>query len=114
MEERIEMLKEQFKDHQSVKVDQWSGLIVDYAKEKEIGTIIRVLRPTGDFEIEFQMASMNNKLNSNIETVFFMTEGPNYYISSTLVREVFHHGGEISEFVPEKINEYMRKAKSEK
>ena len=110
-EERIAMLEEQFEGHQSVVVDQWSGLIVDYAKEKNIGTIIRGLRPTGDFEIEFQMASMNNKLNPNIETVFFMTEGPNYYISSTLVREVFHHGGEISEFVPAKINEYMRKRK---
>ena len=102
-EERMEMLKEHFADNDKVKVDTWSGLIVDYAKQNEIGSILRGLRPTGDFEIEFQMASMNNKLFPEIETVFLMTEGENYYISSTLVKEVYKHGGNVKDFVPPAI-----------
>ena len=82
--------------------------MVDYAKNNKIANIIRGLRPTGDFEIEFQMASMNNKLYPDIETVFLMTEGQNYFISSTLVREIYRHGGDISEFVPNEIQHYIR------
>lgn len=109
-QERVEMLTEHFKDNSKVKVDSWSGLLVDYAKKNKIDTIIRGLRPTGDFEVEFQMASMNNKLYPEIETVFLMTEGQNYYISSSLVKEVFKHDGDVSEFVPEIINKWLLKA----
>jgi pantetheine-phosphate adenylyltransferase len=108
-EERIEMLNEHFKNEKKVNVDSWSGLIVDYAKSKNIGSIIRGLRPTGDFEIEFQMASMNNKLYPEIETVFLMTEGENYYISSTLVKEVYKHGGEVKDFLPPSILKRLKK-----
>ncbi len=98
-EERLEMLEEHFKDYDNVNVDTWGGLIVDYAKQKGIGSIIRGLRPTGDFEIEFQMASMNNKIYPDIETVFLMTEGENYYISSTLVKVVYRYGGVVVVFL---------------
>lgn len=107
-DQRLEMLNNQFKDNPQVKVDYWEGLLVDYAKKNKIPNIIRGLRPTGDFEIEFQMASMNNKLYPDIETVFLMTEGQNYFISSTLVREIYRHGGDISEFVPNEIQHYIR------
>lgn len=106
-DQRLEMLRAHFKDTPQVRVDSWGGLLVEYAKRNQISNIIRGLRPTGDFEIEFQMASMNNKLHPEIETVFFMTEGQNYFISSTLVREIYHHGGEISEFVPTEIQNYI-------
>ena len=99
-DERVEMLNELYSDEPRVKIDSSEGLLVDYAKNNNIGSIVRGLRPTGDFEIEFQMASMNNKLFPEIETFFLMTEGQNYYISSSLVKEVFKHGGEIKEFVP--------------
>ncbi len=110
VEQRTEMLEEHFKDESRVKVDSWDGLLVDYAKKKRIDTIIRGLRPTGDFEVEFQMASMNNKLYPEIETVFLMTEGQNYYISSSLVKEVYKHDGDVSEFVPNVINSWLKKA----
>lgn len=108
LEQRIEMLEELYKDNDRVLVDSWGGLVVDYAKEKKIHTLIRGLRPTGDFESEFQMSSMNNKLFGDIETVFFMTEGQYYFISSTLVRELNSHGGDISDFVPPTILKFLK------
>ncbi|ATH08735.1 pantetheine-phosphate adenylyltransferase [Halobacteriovorax marinus] len=109
-EQRVKMLEEHFKDDTQVRVDSWSGLLVDYAKKNNINTIIRGLRPTGDFEVEFQMASMNNKLYPEIETVFLMTEGQNYYISSSLIKEIYKHDGDVSEFVPAVINKWLVKA----
>lgn len=108
-DQRVEMLEELYKDNDKVFVDSWEGLVVDYAREKQIHTLIRGLRPTGDFEIEFQMASMNNKLFSDIETLFFMTEGQYYFVSSTLVREIYSHGGDISDFVPKTILKFLNK-----
>ena len=70
-QERTAMLKEHFKDDGNVLVDSWEGLVVDYAREHKINSIVRGLRPTGDFESEFQMASMNKQLNPEIETDFF-------------------------------------------
>lgn len=102
-DERVEMLREHFKNEPQVKVDSWAGLLVDYAKQNNIGVLIRGLRPTGDFEFEFQMASMNNKLYPELETVFLVTEGQNYYISSSLVKEIYNHGRDVSEFVPTAI-----------
>lgn len=107
-----ELMEEVFKDEDRVSIDTWDGLLVDYAKEKNITAIIRGLRPTGDFEFEFQMASMNRKLTPEIETVFLMTGENLYYISSSLVKEVFNHGGEIENFVPKAIyDELMKKRK---
>lgn len=100
LDERKELLNEVFKDEKRISVDSWQGLIVDYAKENNIDAIVRGLRPTGDFEVEFQMASMNRKLHPETETVFLMTGDNLYYISSSLVKEVYNHGGEIKNFVP--------------
>jgi pantetheine-phosphate adenylyltransferase len=102
-DERIAMVEEHFANQPQVSVDSWDGLIIDYAKKNSIGSIVRGLRPTGDFEIEFQMAAMNKKLFPDIETVFLMTEGQNYFISSSLVKEIFHHGGNVSDFLPEAV-----------
>ena len=110
-DDRIKMLQELYADNPRVSVDSHEGLIVDYAKNNGIQPIVRGLRPTGDFEIEFQMASMNYKLNSDLDTVFLMTGGRYYFVSSTLVKEVFGHGGDISEFVPESIHKYLKKVK---
>jgi len=103
MSERVQMLQEIFKNHEKIKVDSYSGLVVDYAKEHNIGSLIRGLRPTGDFEKEFQMASMNNQLDNQLETIFLMTASEHYFISSSLVKEVFIHGGDVKKFVPKLI-----------
>lgn len=108
-EDRKRLLSELFKDEPKVEVAVWDGLLVDFAKENDVHSIVRGLRPTGDFEIEFQMASMNRKLNPECETVFFATGEKLYYISSSLVKEVFYHGGDVSDFVPEIVYEELKK-----
>jgi pantetheine-phosphate adenylyltransferase len=109
LETRKNLLKEVFKDEPSVKVDSWEGLIVDYAKNHKIQTIVRGLRPIGDFESEFQMATMNEKLNPEVETVFLMTGKNLYYISSSLVKEVYTHGRSLEEFIPKAFNDHLEK-----
>lgn len=108
-EQRVSLLKKLFAHEPKVKVDSWGGLIVEYARQNNIGSIVRGLRPTGDFEIEFQMASMNRKINPDCDTVFLMTSENLYYISSSLVKEVYTHGGDITPFVPPLIHEELKK-----
>ena len=111
-DKKKELIEKIFENESRVRVDSWDGLLVDYAKDNNITSIVRGLRPTGDFEFEFQMASMNRKLNNDLETVFFATGENLYYISSSLVKEVFNHGGDISKFVPKVINDELNKRKS--
>jgi pantetheine-phosphate adenylyltransferase len=110
-DKRVDLLKSLFKDEKKVKVDSWDGLIVEYARKNKISSIVRGLRPTGDFEIEFQMASMNRKINQECDTVFLMTSEKLYYISSSLVKEVFNHGGDVSPFVPSIILDELLKSR---
>ncbi|MBK23308.1 MAG: pantetheine-phosphate adenylyltransferase [Bdellovibrionaceae bacterium] len=112
-DERVNMLTELFAGDERVVVDHWDGLIVDYAKQKNIGSLIRGLRPTGDFESEFQMAAMNTKLYPEIETYFLMTAGEHYFISSTMVREVYGHKGDIMRFVPKTVGKYLEAKKKD-
>lgn len=108
-EQRVNVLKQLFSHEPKVKVDSWTGLIVEYARQNKITSIVRGLRPTGDFEIEFQMASMNRKINPECDTVFLMTSEKLYYVSSSLVKEVFTHSGDITSFVPPIVMEELRK-----
>lgn len=110
-DKRVELLETLFKDEKKVRVDSWDGLIVEYARQNKISSIVRGLRPTGDFEIEFQMASMNRKINQECDTVFLMTSEKLYYISSSLVKEVFNHGGDVSPFVPSIVLEELLKSR---
>lgn len=110
-EARVEVLKKLFAHEPKVKVESWSGLVVEYARQHKINSIVRGLRPTGDFEIEFQMASMNRKINPDCDTVFLMTSEKLYYISSSLVKEVYTHNGDITPFVPPLVLEELKKIK---
>ncbi len=110
-EARVEVLKKLFAHEPKVKVESWSGLVVEYARQHKINSIVRGLRPTGDFEIEFQMASMNRKINPECDTVFLMTSEKLYYISSSLVKEVYTHNGDITPFVPPLVLEELKKIK---
>ena len=84
---------------------------IEIARQNKISSIVRGLRPTGDFEIEFQMASMNRKINPDCDTVFLMTSEKLYYISSSLVKEVYLHDGDISSFVPPLVQDELSKIK---
>ena len=108
VEERVNTLNELYADQKNIHIDTFSGLIVDYAKDNGIRTLVRGLRPTGDFENEFQMASMNRQLYPGSETIFLNADETTYYISSSLVKEIHGHGGDISQFVPKLILEKLK------
>ena len=99
---------------ENVEVDAYSGLLADYAREKNAVAIVKGLRAVTDFEYEFQMALINKKLNETIDTLFLTTKMEYMYLSSSVVREVASFGGDISQFVPnairEDIQKYFRKA----
>ena len=100
-QQRVDMIKKVTSDLDNVEVDSFSGLLVDYMKEKNAGIIIKGLRAMSDFEYEFQMALMNHKLSKEIETLFMMTSAKYQYLSSSIVKEVGRHGGCLDGLVPD-------------
>ncbi len=101
--EREELIRRVTKDLKNVRVDSFSGLLVDYAREKNASAIVKGLRAVTDFEYEFQMALINKKLAPDIETLFMMTNGKYSYLSSSIVKEVASYGASLNELVPEEI-----------
>jgi pantetheine-phosphate adenylyltransferase len=108
MDERVEMTRAVFKDQANVVVDTFDGLLVDYVERQRAQVIVRGLRAVSDFEFEFQMALMNRRLNSQIETVFMMPAEQYSYISSRLIKEVFSLGGRVHGLVPELVEARLR------
>jgi pantetheine-phosphate adenylyltransferase len=108
VEERVEIIREAYQGERRVKVDTFSGLLVDYAVSMGASVIVRGLRAISDFEYEFQMALMNRRLNPKIDTVFLMAPEAYSYLSSRLVKEVFQLGGKVSELVPAVVERRLR------
>jgi pantetheine-phosphate adenylyltransferase len=108
VQERVEIAREVFKDHRHVEVDTFGGLLVDYVEARKAQVIVRGLRAVSDFEFEFQMALMNRRLNSKIETVFMMPAEQYTYISSRLIKEVFALGGGVHGLVPDLVEQRLR------
>jgi len=108
MRERVEIAREVFKDQPNVEVDTFDGLLVDYVARRGGQVIVRGLRAVSDFEYEFQMALMNQRLNRTIETVFMMPDEKYTYISSRLIKEVFSLGGEVRGLVPDMVEDRLR------
>src|SRR5690554_8059124 len=94
VEERAELIKTSFPTDR-VEVDTFEGLLVEYARSRNVPVILRGLRAISDFEYELQMANMNRKLDDEIDTVFMMTEESDFYVSSSLVKEVARFGGKL-------------------
>lgn len=108
--ERVEMLRMIVTSYPNVEVDSFEGLLIDYAKQKNSSIVVKGLRAMSDFEFEFQMALINRKLDSRLETMFMMTNNRFSYISSSIIKEIGIYGGDISELVPcEVYNIIMRK-----
>jgi pantetheine-phosphate adenylyltransferase len=103
VEERIEILSQITADIPNVKIISFSGLLVNLLEEQNAKFIVRGLRAISDFEMEFQLALMNKKLDHNIETVFLMTKCEYSYVSSSLIKEVASLGGCIDGLVPELV-----------
>ena len=91
-------------DTKSVYAESFDNLLIDFAKINSVSIIIRGLRVVSDFDYEFQMAGMNKRLNSDIETVFLMASETNQFIASRFVKEVASLGGDVSSFVPKNVN----------
>ncbi len=108
MAERVEIAREVFKSQSNVEVDTFDGLLVDYVARRGAQVIVRGLRAVSDFEFEFQMALMNQRLDSRIETVFMMPAEQYTYISSRLIKEVFSLGGRVSGLVPDLVEQRLR------
>ena len=99
LERRLQLAREVVQDLPGVSVEPFSGLLIDFARQRGAQAILRGLRAVSDFEYEFQLAAMNRSLNDSIETIF-MTPAEQYaFLSSSLVREVASLGGDVSRFV---------------
>ena len=108
MEERVEFLTEATKDMENVEVKSFSGLLVDFARENNADITVRGLRAVTDFEYELQIAQINNKLDSNLDTMFFTTSTEYAYLSSTIVREIASYHGDVSELVPPYVEQMLK------
>ena len=108
LEERIEMLQVALADAPEVRVTQFDGLLVDFARELGATVLIRGLRAMADFEYEFEMALMNKHLNSEIETIFMMTSPEFFYVSSSRLKELVHFGAEVDAWVPPVVAKALR------
>lgn len=109
VEERIQLLQETTKDLPNVEVDHFNGLLIDYVKRKNASAIIKGLRAVSDFEYELQMASINRKLDDNVETFFMMTNNKYSYLSSSIVKEVAKYQASVEDLVPEVVEAALRK-----
>lgn len=109
VEERVDLLREVTKEIKNVEVDAFNGLLIDYAKQKNANTIIKGLRAVSDFEYEMQMASINRKLDQDVETFFMMTNNKFSYLSSSIVKEIAKYHAPVSDWVPDAVERALWK-----
>ena len=114
LEEREEMINESIKDFKNVKVDSFSGLLVNYAKKVNSTVIVRGLRAVSDFEYEMQLTFMNKARDDNIETFYMMANKQYSFISSSIVKGVSGFGADLSKFVPKHVEERLEKKVKER
>ncbi len=107
--ERAEFLRKLLAGKPAIEITSFEGLTAHLAKEKNVTAIVRGLRAVSDFEYEFQIALMNRRLAPEVETVFLMPSEKYTYLSSTVIKDVFSHGGDVSAFVPPVILEALKK-----
>ena len=108
LDERVRFLKESIEDlGDRVEVDVYTGLIADYCNIKDTYILIRGLRALTDFEYEFQMATINRKLNTEVESVFFVASNEYTYVSSSNIKQIAEFGGDVSTMVPECVNKAL-------
>jgi len=106
--ERLEMITEAVRGFDNVRVETFDGLLVDFARKQEAKAVLRGIRAISDYEYEFQMAMMNRKLDPELETLFMMPAEKYTYVSSRLIKGVFHLGGDVSALVPGLVMERLR------
>ncbi len=103
-DERLEMIRETVQHIPHIEFDSFTGLLVDFIKQRGSTVVVRGLRAVSDFEYEFQMAQMNKELYPKMETLFMMTRTVHAYLSSRIVKEIASFGGDVSHMVPPIVN----------
>ena len=103
LNDRLKFLRATTKGFKNVEIAAFDGLLVDFALERKATAVVRGLRAISDFEFEFQMALMNRKLESRIETIFLMPKEEYTYLSSRIVKEIARLGGRVVDFVPPQV-----------
>lgn len=117
VEERKKLIEECIRSHpwgKHVEVGNFTGLLVNYAKKRNVKTLIRGVRQISDFEYEFRMALMNRRLAPEVDTLFLMPSEELTFVSASLVREIAYWGGELTQFVPENVAEALKIKYSQK
>jgi len=109
LEERLELLKESIGKIDNVRIAKFEGLLVEFAMAQQANAVIRGLRAVSDFEFEFQMALMNRKLETAVETIFLMPKEEYTYLSSRIIKEIARLGGDVSGFVPRAVAKALAK-----
>jgi pantetheine-phosphate adenylyltransferase len=105
-DERVHLIRECIQDkswYQQIEVEQFSGLLIDYAKRKKVNVLVRGVRQISDFEYEFRMALTNRRLAPDIDTIFLMPDEQLTFISASIVKEIAYWGGDLTSFVPENV-----------
>jgi len=108
VEERVEMLKESFKNFPDIEIDTFDGLLVHYAAKRKSRAVLRGMRAVSDFEYEFQLALMNRRLNRDVQTVFLMTGLRWIFTSSSIIKEAASFGGDIDGMVPPFVHQKLK------
>lgn len=108
VEERVAMLTEGTAEFENVSVSTFDGLLVDFAREQRAHAVVRGIRAISDYEYEFQMALMNRRLSPDVETIFLMPDAKYSFVSSRLVKNVFHLGGSVDGLVPKFVVEKLK------
>ena len=109
LEERVVLAKKSLENIKNIEVIPFGGLLVDFATKLNAKVILRGLRVVSDFEYEFQMSSMNKKLNNNIESIFLTPSESYAFLSSSLVKEIAQLGGDVSTFVNEDVKKALER-----
>ena len=109
LEQRLDLLRETAGRIENVRIAEFSGLLVEFARAQNAGAVIRGLRAVSDFEFEFQLALMNRKLNENVETIFMMPKDTYTFLSSRIVKEIARLGGDVRPFVPVPVQKALKK-----
>lgn len=113
-EERVDFIKRCTKNLPNVCVDSYAGLLADYVREKGASAVVKGLRAISDYDDEFRQALTNQKLNSEMETIFMVSNAEHMFLSSSVVKQVCRLGGDVSTFVPEEICDDIVKRLSRK
>lgn len=109
LDERVKMTKQNLSHIPNIEVNSFSGLLVQYCKKNQIYTVLRGLRAVTDFEYELQMANGNRSLFPELEIFFLMADVAHSFISSSMVKEVSKHGGDVSTWVPPNVEDALNK-----